>query len=212
MSASSPSLRRLRRPHGPARRPRLVTALLAGALGLGAGFGVTVRGAPAAHAAESNTVVIDGLKSTVPTGWKESPTSSPMRFKQFTLPRDKADAYDAELVIFFFGAGQGGGIEANLDRWKKMFEPPAGKTLDQSSKVDTMNVGKVKTTVLDVRGTYMYKASPMAPGPAEPRSNHRMLAVVFESPQGPYFMRFVGPERTVEKHRKDFEKWLKAFK
>lgn len=192
----------------PARRASLVSGILTAALVTTTLAGL---GAPPVHAA-ATPVVIDGLKSTPPSGWKETPSNSPMRFKQFTIPRDKADAFDAELVIFFFGPGQGGGIEANLDRWKKMFEAPEGKTIDANSKVDVLNIGKVKTTVLDVRGTYMYKASPMAPGPAEPRANHRMLAVVFESPQGPYFMRFVGPERTVEKNRKEFEKWLKGFK
>ena len=168
--------------------------------------------APTTSAAEAHTapVIIDGLKSTPPSTWKESPSTSSMRFKQFTIPRDKADGFDAELVIFFFGPGQGGGVEANLDRWKKMFQAPAGKPL--SAEVDTYDVGAVKTTVLDVRGTYQFKASPMSPGPGEARPNHRMLAVVFESPQGPYYMRFVGPERTIEKNRKEFEAWLKGFK
>ena len=52
---------------------------------------------------------------------------------------------------------------------------------------------------------------PMAPQ-EELRPDHRMIGVVFASPQGPYFMRFVGPEKTVDKNKKDFDKWLKGFK
>ena len=155
-------------------------------------------------------VALDGLSSVPPADWKESPSASSMRLKQFSVPKTAGDTFDAELVIFYFGAGQGGGIEANLDRWKKMFEAPAGKPI--ASKVDKLKVGKVPVTILDVSGTYLYKASPMAPTPAEPRAGHRMLAVVFESPQGPYFFRLVGPEKTVTKQKPAFEKWIKSFK
>ena len=162
--------------------------------------------------AAGTPVALDGLKSEAPADWKETPSQSSMRFKQFLVPRAAGDAFDAELVIFYFGAGQGGGTDANLDRWKKMFQAPEGKTIDQLSKTEKLKVGKVPTTILDVSGTYMWKASPMAPTPAEPRAKHRMIAVVFESPQGPYFMRLVGPEKTIEKQKKAFDKWLKGFK
>jgi hypothetical protein len=156
-------------------------------------------------------VTLDGLKSTPPVAWKAVETTSPMRFRQWSVPRADGDANDAEVVIFFFGPGQGGDAAANIDRWKKMFEPPAGKQIDEVSKVETLKIGKVAATVLDVRGTYLYKPAPMAPQ-SEKRPNHRMLSVVFESPQGPYFIRFVGPEKTIERNKKDFDKWLKAFK
>ncbi len=170
--------------------------------------------APSAMAAapSGTPVTIGGLTSNAPARWKESPPGNPMRVKQFMVPREKGDAHDAEVVIFFFGQNQGGAAGANIDRWKKMFEPPAGKTIEDVSKVDETTIGKSKATILDVRGTYQFKASPMSPEAPEPRANHRMLAVVFESPQGSYFFRFVGPEKTVEKNRKDFDKWLKGFK
>ncbi len=187
-------------------------ALLLGPILGGADLGGAPRLGPSLARAAGTPVTIDGLTSTAPERWKEVPNPGPMRFKQFVIPREKGDAHDADLIIFFFGAGQGGAVDANLDRWKKQFQAPEGKTIDQLSKVETKQIGKVKTTILDVRGTYMYKASMMAPGDPEPRQNNRMIAVVFESPQGPYFFRFVGPEKTVEKNKKDFDKWLKGFK
>jgi hypothetical protein len=156
-------------------------------------------------------VTIDGLTSTAPASWKESPTTSSMRFKQFIVPGGAGDKSNAELVIFFFGPGQGGGAEANIARWKGMFLPPDGKKIDDVSKVETIKVGEVNTTILEVRGTYRHKPMPMAPE-EELRPNHRMIGVVFDSPKGPYFMRFVGPEKTVDKHKKDFDRWLRGFK
>ena len=61
-------------------------------------------------------------------------------------------------------------------------------------------------------GTYMFKARPMDPSPGEPRPNHRMLAAVLPTPQGNYFIRLVGPDKTVSAAKKDFVAWLKAFK
>ena len=159
--------------------------------------------------AAATPVELGGLKSTPPDTWKDVAVASPMRLKQFTVPGKDGEA---ELVVFFFGQGQGGDTQANLDRWKKQFEPPAGKTLEDVSKVSTVKLATAKATVLDVKGTYQWKASPMAPGPAEPRANHRMLAVVLETPKGNYYIKLVGPEKTVEKNKKGFDGWIKGFK
>jgi hypothetical protein len=164
-------------------------------------------------AAAGTPVELGGLKSDAPTAWKETPSTSPMRLKQFTVPGKGSDG-DAELVIFFFGAGQGGDTTANIDRWKKQFTPPAGKTLDEVSKVSPVKVAAkdAKATLVDVSGTYMFKAAPMSPGPGEPRPNSRMLAVVLETAKGNYYLKLTGPAKTVDAARKPFETWVKAFK
>jgi hypothetical protein len=160
-------------------------------------------------AAAPAPVELGGLKSKPPASWKEVPVSSPMRLKQFALPGKKGEA---ELVIFFFGQGQGGSAQANLDRWKGQFQPPAGKKLEEVSKVTTTKIGAANATTLDISGTYLFKASPMAPGEPEPRPDHRMLAVVLETPKGNYYLKLVGPAATVEQNKRAFDAWLKAFK
>lgn len=154
-------------------------------------------------------VELGGLKSKAPASWKEAEVQNPMRLKQFTVPGKDGEA---ELVIFFFGQGQGGSVDDNIARWKKQFQAPEGKTIDDVSKVETRTFKAAKATVLDVSGTYMFKARPMDPGPGEPRPNSRMMAVVFETGQGSYFIRLVGPEKTVAGAKRDFDGWLKAFK
>jgi hypothetical protein len=160
-------------------------------------------------AAAGVTVDLGGLKSTAPASWKETPVTSSMRVKQFALP-GKGEA-DAELAIFYFGQGQGGSTEANLDRWKKMFTAPDGKG-EAPSKTSAVKLASGSATLLDVQGTYLFKASPMAPGAPEPRPNHRMLAAVLESPKGNYYIKLVGPAKTIEQNKKEFDAWLKAFK
>lgn len=176
------------------------------------GLMVTVSGPVAAQGNQRGALVsIDGLSSRAPAEWKEVNNPRQFRYKEFVLPRQGEDKLDAELIIFYFGEGGGGGVEANIARWKGMFEPPSGKTIDQVSKREEFKVGDVKVTYLDITGTYLYKPFPMAPQ-AERRPDHRMIAVVFESPKGPYFFRLVGPEKTVTHHKKAFDEWLRNFK
>jgi hypothetical protein len=158
-------------------------------------------------------VTLDGLKSQTPSDWVEEPTTSQMRIKQFRLPAVGNDKDNAELTIFFFGTGGGGSAEENVKRWKGMFVPPEGKKIDDVAKVDKMKVGDVNLTYLDVQGTYLFKDQPFNPNSSTTRRpNYRMLGVVFESKNGPYFMRLVGPADTVVHYKKGFEDWLKAFK
>jgi hypothetical protein len=169
-----------------------------------------------AQEGKGTVVAIDGLQSRTPADWKEEEPpeiSRRMRFKQFRLPRVKGDKDDAELVIFFFGPGGGGSAEANIERWKGLMVPPEGKKIDDVSKVEKLKVGAVSVTALDVHGTYLYKERPFDPNAqAVKRPDYRLIGVVFESPKGPYFMRLVGPAKTVEQHKKGFDEWLRAFK
>ena len=109
--------------------------------------------------------------------------------------------------------GQGGSVQDNVKRWKAMFIPPKGKKIDDVAKVESFKVGNVNVTYLDVQGTYKFKERPFDPAAKEElRPDHRMLGVVFDSPNGPYFFRLVGPAKTVEHNKKAFEDWVKGFK
>ena len=158
-------------------------------------------------------VSLDGLQSRTPADWKEQPASNKMRAYQFGIPHAKDDETDAELVIFYFGPGGGGSAAANVNRWKEMFIPPEGKTIDDVAKVEKTKVAGVDVTYLDVHGTYRFKFPPFAPNAKEQLKPHyELLGVVFESPKGPYFIRLVGPAKTVEEHKKGFDEWVKGFK
>jgi hypothetical protein len=177
------------------------------ATGCAAGSGATD---PAGK--EGSVVTLDGLKSSTPADWKSEKPSSKLRTYQFRLPRFQDDKEDAELVIFYFGAGAGGSVRDNLKRWKDQFQPPQGKTTDEVAKVEEFDVGKVKVTYLDIHGTYLSK-SPVDPNAKVVRKeDYRRFGVIFESPNGPYFITLTGPIRTLEQHKQAFDGWLKNFK
>jgi len=159
------------------------------------------------------TVTLDSLKSRTPADWVEETPTSRLRFKQFRLPAVGDDKENAQLLIFYFGPGAGGSVDENIKRWKKMFIPPEGKTIDDVAKVEKLKIGKVDYTYFDAHGTYLAKSRPNLPdSEATPYPNYRMLAGVFQTRDGPYYMRLVGPADTVKHYKPGFDQWLKAFK
>ena len=159
------------------------------------------------------TVTLDGLKSDAPASWKTQEPSNKFRAYQFSVPKAAGDKEDGELVIFFFGAGSGGGVDDNLKRWKGMFQPPEGKSIDDVSKVEKHKIAGVDVTYLDVKGTYLSKFPPFDPNAkVTKKENFRRLGVVFASENGPYFITLTGPAKTVDESKKTFDDWLKGFK
>lgn len=163
--------------------------------------------------ASAEEVSLGDLKSKTPESWKSAPPGNKFRAYQASVPKAKDDSEDAELVVFFFGPGAGGGVTENLKRWKSMFEAPAGKTIDDASKIETFKVGKADVTYLDVSGTFLSKFPPFDPNAKVTRkSNFRRLGVIFEVDGGPYFITLTGPAATVNAAKGDFDSWLKNFK
>ena len=151
-------------------------------------------------------VELGGMKSTTPAEWKEEKPSNKMRMAQFRLPKVEKDAEDAELALFTFPGGSGT-IEQNLDRQVNKFVEDGRKETK-----DKIKVGSIEATYQDVTGTYKKKKTPMDKD-FTPKENFRQLYVVFETKdEKQYYMTLVGPKDTVEKHKKDFEEWLKNFK
>lgn len=150
------------------------------------------------------------LKYTVPIGWVvEHPTSN-MRVAQYKLPKAAGDLEDGNLILYYFGQGQGGSTEANIDRWMNQMQQPDGKPSKEKAKSETMTVNGLKVTTVDVVGTYSAEMSPGS-GTFNSNANYRMRAAVIETPKGSYFAKLVGPEKTVAQWDQAFTDYLKSF-
>ena len=49
-----------------------------------------------------------------------------MRAATYAVAPAAGDTAPAECALYFFGAGLGGGVQANIDRWKGQFAAPGG--------------------------------------------------------------------------------------
>jgi hypothetical protein len=153
-------------------------------------------------------VELGKLKSRVPADWVKERPDHPSIYKQYRLEPAGDDKEDARLTIRFLRNGNGHSAEKQVQRWKAMFLPPERVKMDHVVKVHQWKVGAAAVTYLDVRGDY--KGIPG--NPATPRENFRLLGLYFDTPEGSYLIRVLGPADTVEYYREEFEDWVKAFK
>ena len=143
-----------------------------------------------------------------PDVWTVEEPTSPMRKAQYLLPRAEGDAEDASLIVYYFGPGQGGSVEDNLERWYGQFLQPNGSLTKDRARVNRQTVSGMPVTTADMSGTYAPSAmGPMMPAP-DPRPNFRMLAALVESPQGVYYFKLTGPEKTVERWKGTFDRYI----
>jgi len=148
----------------------------------------------------SASINVDGLLLELPEGWQQEMPSSPMRKVQAGVP---GEAGDGELVVFFFGAGGGGGVEANIQRWIDQMEVAPDSMLQR----EVIEANGLQITWVNVSGTL--KPSTMGVGPTTPIQNSRLLGAVVEGSGGPWFLKVVGPDATLQDHLDGFVQMLK---
>ena len=148
-----------------------------------------------------------GIKWTAPPGWK-SEAQRPMRLATYTVPAAPGDKDPGECGVYYFGPGQGGSVEANMDRWIGQFLQPGGKPSKDVAKRGQRTIHGLKVTTVDVSGAYTGMGGPMAAPGAPPKPNYRLLGAIVEGSQGSIFFKFTGPDKTVAQNQPSFEKML----
>jgi hypothetical protein len=139
----------------------------------------------------------------MPAGWKAD-AERPMRLATYAV------APAAECGVYYFGQGQGGTVEANLDRWIGQFLQADGKPSKEAAKIAKRTVHGLPVTTVDVSGAYTGMGGPTSqPGP--PVSGYRLLGAIVEGPRGSVFFKFVGPVKTVSANEAAFDKMLASL-
>ena len=137
-----------------------------------------------------------------------------MRVAQYKLPKAESDNADAELVLYYFGQGQGGSTQANIDRWLNQMQQADGSPSKDRAKIESTTVNSLPVTTVDVIGKYNGgMASPGASPSATPldMSNYRMRAAIIETPKGSYFVKLTGPQATVSHWDQAYTNYIKSF-
>ncbi len=129
-----------------------------------------------------------GLKFAVPANWVEKPLSDMQRgilAAKFSMP-------DAGSGITLSLSRSGGGVDANLDRWR-------GQVSSTRPEItDSISVAGVDSTLIDLEGEF-------AGGFGKPaQSNWRMLGIVVPLPDQGYFLKLTGPVAEVSAVEEEF--------
>jgi hypothetical protein len=146
---------------------------------------------------------VAGLRWTAPANWK-SEGARPMRAATYTIPPAAGDHDGAECAVYFFGAGQGGSVEGNIDRWKSQISHPS------ESHIHKRTVHGLAVTTVDISGEYSGMGGPMT---AEKTSKpgYRLLGAIVEGPGGNVFIKFAGPVKTIAANQQKWEHLLASF-
>jgi hypothetical protein len=130
-----------------------------------------------------------------------------MRVATYAVPVAKGDTEAGELAVFYFGPGQGGSVEANVDRWIGQFEQPDKKPAKERAKRQKRTINGLAVTTIDLPGTYVASGGPMSPTKVN-KPNYRLLGAIVEGPQGPVFFKLTAPAKTAAASEAAFEKML----
>jgi len=137
------------------------------------------------------------LTWSTPAGWVEEPPSSNVRRAQYRVP---GPGGDAEMVVFYFGPGQGGDPMSNAARWAGQFSQPDGSDSLGKLKTSEQTVGTLAVVRVELEGRY---ENPMTGDP--PIADAILLGAVVTGPDANWYFKLTGPRATVEDQRDEFD-------
>ena len=145
-----------------------------------------------------------GIQWKAPSQWKALP-DRPMRASTFSVPPAAGDNEPGEMAIFYFGQGQGGSVEANVQRWIGQFQNTTGPAKRSTQKINGFSV-----TTIELGGAYLFSPTPMSQEKTL-KPGYKMLGAIVEAPEGPVFFKFTAPEKTVAANENAFHIMLKSI-
>jgi hypothetical protein len=149
------------------------------------------------------------LHWTDPAPWRRGTPSSAMRIAQYEVPGAGPNT-EGELTVFWFGAGRGGSIDDNLNRWYGQFTQPDGRPTSAVATRERRTVRGLAVTVTRAGGRFAGAAMPGS-APSAPRENHALLAAIVETPNGPWFFKLTGPAATLASAGPVFDQLVESF-
>lgn len=131
-------------------------------------------------------------------------TSSPMRAAEYAV----SDHPEATLAVFHFGAGQGGSVDDNINRWVDQFQQPDGRSSRDVAVIERGEAGGLPVTRVDVSGSFSGMRGSEETVTAE---RQRMLGAIVEGPEGLVFFKLIGPADVVGTAADAFEAMIQTI-
>lgn len=145
-----------------------------------------------------------GVTWQKPPRWVDE-LATGMRLATYVIPAPASGGEAARCAVYYFGPGQGGGTDDNVERWIGEFEN-AKAPVRRDSEVRGLKVSRVEVT-----GTYMAHADP-AQGSASPSPDWTLIGAIVEGPNGALFFKLTGPSRSAAPAAKEFDGLLASLR
>ena len=140
-------------------------------------------------------VSLAGFQFSVPANWEEQPPKSQFVLAEFSI---SGEGGAARLTL----SSAGGGIEANVERWRGQFLRGPNDPEPRESEI-TFD-GK-KGTLVELAGTYTDMF-----GGGSPTKGWRMLGIAVPLGETNYFVKLTGPAATVDPRRDQFLQFIES--
>ena len=147
-----------------------------------------------ASSLQAEDLKVADLTFKVTEPWKSVPTSSPMRAGTVEATVEGSDT-PVQAVFYYFGAGQGGDVEANITRWLGQFEG------EPKSSRDEIDAGDKKISIVDATGTYL-DGPPF--GAKTPKADYALLGAIVPAAEANVFIKLTGPAADIGKLKDAF--------
>jgi len=142
-------------------------------------------------------VTVAGITFTPAIQWEDLGPSD-MRTASYTYGPLETDKDKAQLNVYFFGPGQGGTIEANVQRWIKQMALPDGSDANNGAIRYSKDVNGLTTHVLTLYGIFNEPVGGPMSQKTIPKENYRLIGVIVEAPKGNVFFKLTGPDYTAK--------------
>ena len=169
----------------------------------GSGSSEPTPPSPAPGEAAAPEAADPGVSWTVPKRWTID-LAQGMRVATYLVPAASAGA-GAECAVYYFGQGQGGGVEANLQRWMSEFQPL------EKHDIRKLKPGGIEITRIEARGTYVAHSMRSGESSGE-KPNEALVGAIVSGPKGDVFFKLTGPAATVDAAAKEFDGMLGSMR
>ena len=143
--------------------------------------------------ASSERVEIDGLKFAIPANWEKVELSQ-MQMGMISARYKLPDAPDATLTL----SRSGGGIDANIDRWRGQFEQSRPEVLE------TVSIADKDSSMIDLEGRFSGGFG------QPPQDGWRMIGIIVPLSAQGYFIKLTGPTDQIKTIEEEFLAFAKS--
>lgn len=164
---------------------------------------------PAGVALDGKPTTLAGVTFTPPSTWKDLGPSG-MRQANYTFGPTDGESDSATVAVFHFGAGMGGDVQSNIERWIGQMSLPDGSDPHKAAGQTQFTADGMPVHWVQVSGTYA--SGGMMGSQVVPKENYIMAAAVLETAQGNLFFKLTGPQKTATKMIEGFKAMMMGVK